>query len=225
MCRNEILNKKTLKENIILSISNNNLGYTFAKYNDRIYYFTRKSKNPEAYDYFKMKVSFKKGKIYCSLQSIVDKRYKDEIFLTNGLLNRHEYLVNRLKKNKPFPENVFYRFENSIESLNKTLKQIVTDLHIRGTFFNAESDYRFESPKYVESMKYINSLQIDSKSLKVLINEEFKRVKYSIPKNEHPIFLGLVKVLNKIQSPDYTIQHHLIAYEFINMYMNRESKT
>ncbi|HEY6142189.1 MAG TPA: hypothetical protein VIV55_02000 [Flavobacterium sp.] len=189
------------------------------KYDDRTYYFQRESKNIEAIDLMKIKVAFKKGKIYCSLQSIIDKSLMSKIYFYNGLLNRQLYLENSSSSSASFPENIFYTFKNNEISLKKTIEQIIYDFNTKGKIFVNENDQRFEDARFKKAMEFIKSLKFDKKILKERFYEDLAKVNNSIPKNKNPIFCELVKELQKIENGKFDIENHMISFEFLHKYM------
>tara|TARA_Y100000588_G_scaffold384239_1_gene475104 strand:- start:1371 stop:2030 length:660 start_codon:yes stop_codon:yes gene_type:complete len=215
-----LLNKKSLREIIINHISENDLGFIFSKYNDRIYYFQREPQSVEAFDTMKIKVHFKKGKIYCTLHSIVNKSLKNNLYVYNGLLNRQLRLENSFIDSTTFPKNICYRFENTEESLIQTMSRILYDLNTKGKNFIEESDERFYDSKYKKAMEFINNLNLDKLKLKEQFYKDSAFANNSIPKNSNPTFRKLVSELNDINKGEFPVENHMIAFEFLHKYMN-----
>ncbi len=213
------LNKKTLKEIIINTFSDNTLDFKFLKYDKRVYYFQRNSVSIDAIDLMKIAVNFKKGKIYCSLQSIVDTSLKNKIYIYSGLLNRQLYLKNSSTNSTSFPEQIFYRFNDTENSLKKTMEQILFDFNTIGKKFVYENDKRFVDDRYKKAMEFIKSLEIDKNILKKQFYEDSTIAGYSIPKNKNIIFCQLVSELQLIENGKFEIENHMIAFEFLHKYM------
>lgn len=213
------LNKKTLKEIIINTFSNNTLDFKFLKYDKRVYYFQRNSVSIDAIDLMKIAVNFKKGKIYCSLQSIVDTSLKNKIYISSGLLNRQLYLKNSSINSTSFPEQIFYRFNDTENSLKKTMEQILFDFNTIGKKFVYENDKRFDDDRYKKAMEFIKSLEIDKNILKKQFYEDSTIAGNSIPKNKNIIFCQLVSELQLIEKGKFEIENHMIAFEFLHKYM------
>lgn len=213
------LTKKTLKEIIINTFSENILDFKFFKYDKRVYYFQRNSESNKAIDLMKIVVNFKKGRIYCSLQSIVDTSLKNKIYFNSGLLNRQLYLENSYISSTSFPEQIFYRFINTENSLKKTMQQILFDFNTKGKKFVDENDNRFENDRYKKAMNFIKLLEIDKKILKKQFYEDSIKAHNSIPKNQNIIFCQLVSELQSIEKGNFEIENHMIAFEFLHKYM------
>jgi len=186
------LSKKALGEIVINTFSDNILNFEFLKYDKRIYFFQRNAKSVNGVDLMKIGVSFKKGKIYCSLQSIVDASLKNQTYIYNGLLNRQLYLQNSSSVSTSFPEQIFYRFINTEDSLRKAMEQILFDFNTTGEKFVNDNDMRFGDNRFKRPMKFINTLEVEKKTLKEQFYEDSTKVGNSIPKNQNYIFCQLV---------------------------------
>lgn len=214
----KVLDKKLLREIIIKHISKNEIDFVFSKYNNRTYYFKRESGSIEAIDSMKIKVHFKKGKIYCTIHSIVDKSLKNNLYVYNGLLNRQLRLENSFIDSTVFPENICYRFENTAESLIQTMEKILSDLNTKGKKFVYESDRRFYSDKYKKAINFINSLEVDKATLKKQFSD-YAKFNISIPKFPNLTFIKLVSELEKIDKGSFAIENHMVAFEFLHRYI------
>lgn len=173
----------------------------------------------QAIDLMKIKVAFKKGNIYCSLQSLLDRSLKNKKYVLNGLLNRQLYLKNTFIKNSLFPDNIYYKFDNNQKSLHDALKQILYDLNSKGKIFVCDNDQRFEDPRFIKGMQFIESLNIEKESFKNQFYKDSEKAKNSIPKNKNPIFCHFVDELNRVKNVEPDIENYMIAFEFLHKFM------
>ena len=157
--------------------------------------------------------------MYCSMQSIMDSSLKDNFFIYSGLLNRQMYLVNTSAESNSYPENLFYRFENSIGSLTKTMSQIFEDFNIEGKKFVQLNDKRFNDGRFKKGSEFIKNLTIDKAVLKKEFYDESAKANNSIPENKHPIFCSLVSELEQVEIGKFKIENHMLAFEFLHKYM------
>ncbi len=135
------MNKSKLREILISNFDNILVPWRFEKFNNRLYFFSRK--NEEIFDYIKIQVNLNKGSLWCFLVSNKSK-IMTESYIFNDERTLGEYLINSRMKSENFPSNINYNFENTYESFQSACENLITDLSSDGEAFfkNAHSIIR-----------------------------------------------------------------------------------